>query len=159
MKTKYVMSFIDAIKEIVDKEIGVEMTFEKPHRREDEYFKTEDVVIIIGFGGGAMGQMVMSMDEESAMKIAGGMMKKEVFELDSTVRSALGELGNIISAKAASGLTSEGFKCEITPPSLVIGKEVKIKVHKDAKVILVPIKLGESSIDINIAFRRNEIDG
>jgi len=154
MHEAYTGALVEAIRDVVSKEVGEEIEFQEIHRRSEEYFKTDDVVVLIGFGGDATGQVVISMDESSALGLTGDMLGRPVDSLDVIERSALGELGNMISAKAAALLFSEGMKCEITPPSLVIGKEVKIRVQNYSSVILIPLEVNSSRININIAFSK-----
>lgn len=114
------------------------------------------VTSIIGVTGEVRGQVFYSMDLDTAMRLASGMMMGiSVTEFDELCKSAVNELGNMITGNAASELGNNGFNCNITPPTLIMGKEVLVSV-KDLQILVVPIKTDFGEIQINVALSNED---
>ncbi|MGD9155392.1 MAG: chemotaxis protein CheX, partial [Bacillota bacterium] len=85
------------------------------------------------------GQVLYSMTEQTAKKLAETMlMGMPVTEFDELCKSAISELGNMITGNAASELSNAGINCIITPPSLVMGNNVMVS-FKDAQILIIPL--------------------
>ncbi len=113
----------------------------------------KDVNTVVGVTGDVLGQVIYSIDSDTALKIASFMlMGMPVTELDELCKSAVSEMGNIITGNAATELSENGFICNVTPPSLFIGKDVRVSV-KDSQVLVVPIISEIGELTINIALR------
>ena len=98
-----------------------------------------EVNSIIGVTGQVRGQVLYSMTEETAKKLASTMlMGMPVTEFDELCKSAISELGNMITGNAASELGNSGISCNITPPSLVMGSNVSVS-FKDAQILVIPL--------------------
>ena len=52
------------------------------------------------------------------------MMGMPVEELDEMGRSALGEFSNMVTGNASTLLSNSGVQVDITPPSIIFGKDV-----------------------------------
>lgn len=113
----------------------------------------EGVNAIIGVTGDIKGQVLYSMGEETAKNIASAMMMgMPVTELDELCKSAISELGNMITGNAASELGNNGFNCNITPPSLVMGQNVVISI-KDVQILVIPLDtdFGQMTIYVGLS--------
>lgn len=98
-----------------------------------------DVNVVIGLTGSIRGQVVYCMSTATAQEIASNMLiGLPIDELDEIAKSAIGEMGNIITGQATCVLASNGLSCSISPPSLVIGKEIQIS-FKELSIIAIPI--------------------
>lgn len=76
----------------------------------------------IGLIGQIKGDIIFGFPEEVALKIVSGMMGGfQVTEFDDMSRSAIGELGNMISGNASTMLYNDGIEIDITPPNLIEG--------------------------------------
>jgi chemotaxis protein CheX len=112
-----------------------------------------EVNSIIGVTGDVRGQVLYSMTEETAKKLASKMlMGMPVVEFDELCKSAISELGNMITGNAASELSNSGINCNITPPSLVKGNNVSIS-FKDTQILVIPLgtDFGEFTIYVALA--------
>jgi chemotaxis protein CheX len=115
-----------------------------------------EVNTILGVTGDVRGQVLYSMTLETAMKVASSMMMgMPVTEFDELCKSAVSELGNMITGNAASELGNAGFNCTITPPTLIMGKEVVISI-KNLQILVIPISTDFGEIDINVALSEEE---
>jgi chemotaxis protein CheX len=112
-----------------------------------------EVNSIIGVTGEVRGQVLYSMTEQTAKNLASKMlMGMPVSEFDELCKSAINELGNMITGNAASELANAGLKCSITPPSLVMGSNVSVS-FKDAQILVIPLvtDFGEFTIYVALA--------
>jgi len=107
-----------------------------------------DVCAILGVIGRVHGQVIYGFDEPTAKGVVSRMMMgAEILEFDEMARSALGELGNIITGKASVALESAGYPIEISPPTLVMAENVRISSLK-IPMIVVPLETECGQIDI-----------
>lgn len=104
-------------------------------------FKDDYVWLQIGIVGQMTGNIVFGFPESVALKIVSGMMGGHVVtEFDEMSRSAIAELGNMISGNASSILYNEGIQVDITPPE-IIGFEAGTSQYKERKAIAIPLRL------------------
>ncbi|NLW47107.1 MAG: chemotaxis protein CheX [Firmicutes bacterium] len=112
-----------------------------------------DVNTVIGVTGDILGQVIFSMSTDTAQKLASVMlMGLPIGDFDEIAKSAISELGNIITGNAATELGNNGFCCNITPPSLFMGKEVQVSI-KDLQILLIPVSTDLGDINIYVALR------
>lgn len=117
-----------------------------------EKLKTENEVnIIIGLIGDIKGNIVLSMQEKTAMNIASKMMGgMPVNEFDLMPKSALCELTNMVSGRSVSELEKIGVLTNITPPTLVHGHNL-ISLISQVETLVVKFIAEEGEIEFNIA--------
>ena len=82
----------------------------------------EPVFIMLGVTGEMTGQVCIVFDLEGAKDVASRMMMgMPVAEIDDMAKSALSELGNMIMGNAATLLSNNNLRIDITPPTLGMG--------------------------------------
>ncbi|MGJ8455606.1 chemotaxis protein CheX [Pseudothermotoga sp. U03pept] len=99
-----------------------------------------DLVTVIGFTGGVEGNLIYSFNPGTALDVVSKMMNMPYEALDELAMSAIGELGNMIAGALAMNLEKIGCKINITPPTVVIGKDMRITVDGLALQLPVGIK-------------------
>ncbi len=115
----------------------------------------KEVNTVIGVNGDILGQVIYSMSKETALNVASLMMMgMPVTELDEICKSAVNELGNIITGNAATELGNSGFFCNLTPPTLFIGSEIQVSV-RDMQVLIIPINSDLGELTIYVALRES----
>lgn len=82
-----------------------------------------DVTMLVGIAGEVSGVVLYAMEEATARQIAGHMLGSAVDIFDRLAQSAVGELSNIISGKASSGLEAMGYRTHLTPPTIIVGRD------------------------------------
>lgn len=83
---------------------------------------TPGVVVVIGFTGDLHGSAVFGMNEDCAKSIASTMMMGTPVEtFDEMAQSAVGELGNMLSANTCIEFASQGITADISTPTLMHG--------------------------------------
>lgn len=82
--------------------------------------------IRIGMTGQVQGTVYFGLQEELALRIVSAMMGGfPVTEMDEMGKSAISELGNMISGNASTILSSRGVTVDITPPLFLQRQELK----------------------------------
>lgn len=81
------------------------------------------VSIMVGFTGDYSGETYYIFPRHTALEIVKSMSGMEINDIDEFVTSALGEISNIISGNAMTGLSELAIACDILPPQLVEGGE------------------------------------
>lgn len=98
----------------------------------------EPLFIMLGITGEISGQVCIVMDDEVAMDVASRMMMgMPVVEIDDMAKSALSELGNMVMGNAATILSNNNIRIDITPPTLLIGSATLSS--PDIAIIKVPL--------------------
>lgn len=155
MKVEYVNPFIESASNVL-----VEIANLKSDRgtlsMKDPNTPFRDVCAILGVIGAVQGQVIYGFDEATARSVVSRMMMgAEVNEFDEMARSALGELGNIITGKASVSLESAGYPIEISPPTLVMAQNVRISSVK-IPMIVVPLETEVGIIDIYVGLQEGD---
>lgn len=143
--------FVTAAVRILTAELGSEVA-EHERSAENAPLLGSDVTIMIGITGGVKGLLALAMSNETAGAIAGFMMGEPVAQLDEMGKSAVAELGNMIAGLATVELEKVGYASNITPPSVVTGKETEISTGAGGRVV-VPLSTGFGHIAIHVALK------
>lgn len=154
MRVEYINPFVEATFEILR-----EILKTANIRRGELYLKkTADPSLgfatIIGLTGPASGRLVIDMTPETALKVATVMNEGEKFDdpNDEMVKATIGEVANMITGKAIAKLYKQGFVFALTPPTIVVGKEVNIETPK-IETLVIPILTDLGRIELNIALK------
>lgn len=72
--------------------------------------------------------------------------------LDEVCESAFAELGNIISGNAMAIFEQQGINCNISPPSIIVGRGA-ILSSVDIQRMIIPLLIDFGEIQISVALR------
>jgi len=154
MKVEYVSPFVEAAVKVMTALLQV-----TPERgtlsARPQVFTTQQVNIICGITGDVEGQVIFGMSIVAADRIASRMLGSPVVTFDQLAASAIAELGNMISGNSMTLLHGQGFTCDITPPTIIKGSNVKISTL-DIPALVIPMRLkdiGEFEINVSIKER------
>lgn len=150
MDAKYLNPIISATDSVFKTMLSLEPTKGNVSVQED-LVTDKEANVIIGMTGDIKGSIVYSFSQDMALKVVEAMSGMEMQELDKFVTSAMGELGNIISGKATTGLAAHDLNCDIAPPQIVTGKNINISSGGD-KVLMVKFAtdLGEFDVGFSV---------
>lgn len=155
MKVEFVNPFVSAAFMVLEK-VGKTKVTKGTLSLASSPLAGMDVNTVIGVTGDILGQVIYSMSTDTAQKIASVMlMGLPISDFDEIAKSAISELGNIITGNAATELGNNGYCCNITPPSLFMGKEVKVSI-KDLQILLIPVTTDFGDIHIYVALKEAE---
>jgi chemotaxis protein CheX len=150
MDVKIINPFLAATVKLLKDAAGIEAKKEAVNLQQKDRLKY-DVGVIIGIVGAFEGSIIFGMSKELGIHLASSMMGG--FQLDDfneMAQSAISELGNMISGNAAASLEAENIVIDITPPSLVVGREVEIKSF-NASIVTITFNIDGMKFDVNIS--------
>ncbi len=151
MRAEFVNPFVKAATEVLSSELGVAPSHGGVSLQTTPY-TTEDVTALIGVTGRVEGTVMLSMGDGTARGIVSQMMGQEFSELDELAQSGIGELGNVITGRAAVLLAEAGFPSDLAPPMLILGQGSTISTL-DAKRLVIPLETAHGGIHVQIALR------
>ena len=150
MDVKIVNPFIEAVFTIMP-QLGFKKADRVGIKVRDNHLENEGVMVLIGITGAKKGNIIYNMDVEGAKKIASVMMMgMPVPDLDAMAQSAISELANMLSANASIQIADIGMGLQISPPTLLYGKDAALKVSME-KVLAVEMLVDFIPLEINIA--------
>lgn len=151
MNVKYMNPFIAASKRVLSQLMGTEPIVEAPRRLENT-IPGSDYVVIVGLTGEVKGQVMFTLEKETAIKIVRKMTYNDsINELDFIGQSAISEMGNMISGSTGMEMYAAGITIDITPPSLCSGEGLVISSKN--KFVSIPLHIEDvGKIYINISF-------
>jgi len=104
--------------------------------------------------GAIQGQAVYGMSLVTATRIAAAMSGTLEMTFNEMAASAIAELGNMISGHATTLLAEGGHDCDITPPTIIKGRDIELCMSTPA--LVVPLYSDCGKIEINVALKENE---
>lgn len=145
MNVEYINPFIEASQSVLMMMTGKKPNLKQVYLRKSP-FQSDNIAVIVGLTGKIRGQVIISLNIESALAVASAMMGgMPVSELDDISKSAISELGNMIMGNTATLLASRGIGIEITPPSLLVGEKITI-APSNMKTICVPLEIMDGNL-------------
>jgi len=78
----------------------------------------------------------------TADKIASLMIGAPVVTFDQLAASAIAELGNMITRESAALLSTQGYQCEISTPTILRGTNVNVS-PLEIPALVIPLDLAE----------------
>jgi chemotaxis protein CheX len=150
MNIEYINPFIEASQAVFRQIASMEAKLGKVYLKTSPY-SSEDIVIMVGLTGKIRGQANFSMHRKFGLRLASSMMMgMPVTELDDMAKSAISELANMIMGNAATILYNRGIHIDITPPSLLIGENIRISQSK-MTTICIPLLIGDDKVELDIS--------
>lgn len=109
-----------------------------------------EVTALVGLSQKIRGNVAYAMSKETACKFASVMMMgMPVVEMDEMSQSAISEAANMLTANAAITLEAQGLPVNISPPTLVIGQNVRIRIAQ-VQTLVVEIITDAGIVELNI---------
>lgn len=140
MDAQCINPFLDSAKLVLEQIIQVSPNRGKLEIR-DVLFVDKHIWIKIGVTGQMTGHVLFGIREEVALKLVSAMMGGfSVTQMDDMSKSAISELGNMISGNASTILYNQGIIIDITPPQIISGSD---QLGLTGKALTVPLDLGE----------------
>ncbi|MDH5681868.1 MAG: chemotaxis protein CheX [Spirochaetota bacterium] len=159
MEPVYINPFITSAISIVRKSAGVEVKRKNLYTVKGKN-SLGGVGVILGIFGDIIGRVAYEFSRGVTIQLASRMIQKsEVHIIDKNefrrlLKSAMSELGNLISGRAITFLHEEGYDCEISTPQIYIGKGVNLVPSiYDTFVIELETEIGD--LVINLALKKS----
>jgi chemotaxis protein CheX len=140
MEAQCINPFLDSAKLVLEQIIQVSPDRGVLEIREVS-FLDKHIWIKIGMTGEMTGNVLFGIHEDVALKLVSAMMGGfTVTQMDEMSKSAISELGNMISGNASTILYNQGVIIDITPPQVISSSD---QFNFNGKALTVPLDLGE----------------
>jgi chemotaxis protein CheX len=150
MDINFINPFIDSFLNIMP-QLGFKEIKKQGISVKSRNIKSLGVMLILGIVGDVKGNIIYSLNIESAKQIASVMMMGlPVDELDDMAQSALSELSNMLTANASMSFSESGTNINISTPTLMYGNDFEAKMNTD-KVLCINILVDNIPIEINVS--------
>jgi chemotaxis protein CheX len=151
MKAEYINPFLESARIVIEQVANIRPTTGQLGIKDVKYVENY-IWIQIGMTGQMQGDIVFGLAEEVALKMVSAMMGGFVItEMDEMGKSAISELGNMISGNASTMLFNQGVRVDITPPKIVQSATAAGFTPKRALTIpLIMESIGELDIQVLI---------
>lgn len=152
MKAEYIQPFLESARMVMEQMMQIRPSTGQLTLK-DVIFREQDVWIQIGISGQMNGDVIFGLKKEVAIRIISAMMGGfAVTEIDEMGRSAISELGNMISGNASTIFYNRGVKVDITPPRVVdVSEGNRLYARKALTVPLILEGIGEMELQVLIA--------
>ncbi|NGQ94404.1 chemotaxis protein CheX [Brevibacillus sp. SYP-B805] len=140
MNAQYIHPFLESAATVIQQICNVTITRGELGIK-DVAYSEDHIWIRIGLTGQLEGDVIFGLHHEVALRVVSAMMGGfPISELDEIGKSAISELGNMISGNASTLLFNQGVSIDITPPQLVQNQEA---LPSSGKALAVPLNLGD----------------
>ena len=144
-------AFVAAAQEVLKAEIGGEIE-RGDLRIIQSHYTSQDVTVMIGVTGEIEGMVLFGTSELTAVRMASAILGHTVPVFNEIAESAFAEIGNIISGHATVEFEKMGVKCNISPPTVLIGHGTIIS-SLSIQRMLIPFTTKFGVIEISVALR------
>lgn|GEM_PF-682810 len=151
VRTELAQAFAEAAVHVLQEMLGTEVAVGE-HRVEVTALHADEVTVLVGLTGEVSGLCLLTMPNSTAYAAVSMMMGETVTELDDIGRSAVAELGNMISGAATIKLEERGISSNITPPSVLQGHSPEISTPNLERAV-VPLQTGLGNLTLHISIK------
>lgn len=149
MKAQYITPFLESATNVFQQMCNISPT-QGDLEVKDVALYDDHIWLQIGLTGQLKGDIIFGLPKEVALRIVSAMMGGlPIQEIDEISKSAISELGNMISGNASTILFNQGITIDITPPQLL--ESASHIADMQGKALSVPLDLGNmGKIDIQV---------
>lgn len=151
MRAEFINPFVQAANAVLQGELG-----EAPSRGEvrlqSSAYTTNDVTALVGVTGQVNGVVLFGMSQKTACCMVSRILGQEFKEFDALAQSGIGEIGNVITGRAAVLLAEAGFVSTIAPPALIVGRGTMITTL-DLQRLVIPLETVCGAVEIQVALK------
>ncbi len=146
MQASYINPFLTSSVHVIESLINTRPSIGELRIKNIDFME-DHVWLRIGLLGQLEGDIIFGFPEKVALRIVSGMMGGyAVTEFDEMSRSALSELGNMISGNASTMLYNEGVQIDITPPNFIQLPQAGLSGRKALTIPLNLVDIGQFDI-------------
>ncbi|MEN3000709.1 MAG: chemotaxis protein CheX [Armatimonadota bacterium] len=151
MKAEYINPFVVSAVEVFQMVLGTTPQRGQLSARKG-IFTSQQCNIVLGVTGQLEGVIIYGMSIFTADKIASQMLGTPIRTFDELAASAIAELGNMISGNALTKLSGAGYRCNLSPPSIIRGTSVRISTL-EIPTLVVPLVTEWGELEINVGLQ------
>ncbi|WP_457944579.1 chemotaxis protein CheX [Caproiciproducens sp. LBM24188] len=127
--------------------LNLEASTEEPEVRDVVPNTGSDLNIAIDVTGDLTGEVLYRFPKKTALEMVKIMCGMEFEEIDEFVTSAMGEIANIISGNAMTGLSEQNIICDIQPPKVLVGEYEMAQV---LPVLCANVRTGVGDVELDV---------
>lgn len=150
MKSELLTSFSDAasqtFKLLLDLDVITDTVQSRENNDKKQYLENIDIVIEIT--GDLNGEVIYSFPKDTTLEMVKMMSGMDFKEIDEFVKSALGEIANIISGNALSSLSQAQLICDIRPPKII--EDRAFTVSEGCSIYRAKVKTSIGDVGLNL---------
>ncbi|MDQ0196731.1 chemotaxis protein CheX [Paenibacillus wynnii] len=151
MKAEVINPFLESARIVIEQVIQVSPSTGSLGVKEIELIDNH-IWIQVGMTGQLSGNIIFGIAEAVALRMVSAMMGGYVItEMDDMGKSAISELGNMISGNASTILSNQGVSVDITPPKLMRSESMSFLPRRALSIPLLMDGIGELDIQVVIA--------
>ncbi|RNB86102.1 chemotaxis protein CheX [Brevibacillus panacihumi] len=125
MSVQYLHPFLDSASFVIQQVCQVEISRGELELRQWTY-REGHTWLRIGMTGQLQGDVFFGIQDDLALRIVSAMMGGfPIQEMDEMGKSAISELGNMISGNASTILSNQGIVIDITPPHFLVHQDLQ----------------------------------
>lgn len=138
MKLELVNPFLESTQSVIEQIANISSSQEE--LVVSKKTNAETLWVKIGIKGQLHGNLMLEMENKVALVIVSKMMGGfELTQIDEMGKSAISELGNMISGNASMLLSQEGIDLDITPPEILC----EYRHENTSNATIIPLQLEE----------------
>ena len=149
MRAQFVNPFLQAASEVLASELGAEPTRGGIALRTLVY-TSDEVTAVVRVSGAIAGRVLLSMNEHTARAIVTRILGEPCLELDLLAVSGIGELGNVVTGRAAALLAEAGYPSLLEPPRILIGRGTLV-AEVETRYLVIPLESAAGPLEIQVA--------
>ena len=153
MNVKFLNPFTEAVQMVLEAECSLSVQ-RGPLTMQKSSMTAEEVTVLINLVGQVEGTVLYGMNVQTALNLVSRVMGQEFPELNDLARSGVAELGNVITGQATIKLSQAGYESQISPPTMIEGKDVEISTL-DFQRIVVPMTTETGDIIVHLGLRES----
>ena len=111
-----------------------------------------DVSAVIGFTGDKNGSISVSFSKKTAVALVKAMLGDDVEDIVQDAKDAVGEVTNMISGQARSGLSEMGLNFQGSTPSVIMGDNHTITHVSKSAVMAIPFSTPHGDFTVEFCF-------
>ncbi len=153
LDAKTLMSFVDAVRQTMQIQCGVEIDPGVPFRRTDDTAYEFDIGALIGVNGRAFrGTLAIAFEEKVYRKIYFYMTKEKHATITDEMGDGASEITNIIFGIAKAKLNEQGHGLQMALPTMIVGPKMEFKFESKKPSIALPFNVGAGKMWVEFAF-------
>lgn len=150
MDARYINAVLKAVKNVFMSIAKLTFSQGAPSLKKDKKLPHK-ISVAVEFSGGITGCVVVSMSEETALKLASSLLGEEMNEFDEQCVDAVGEVASIAAGNSKRDFPKEGIT--FSAPTVIIGNQEYS--YPDIPVISFPCETPKGGIVVDIAFKES----
>ena len=153
MQLEQIRPFVDSAQTILGRVVDETVRTGRLHLQETPA-PCRGVAAIVGLAGEVEGRVILDMDPETALRLAGRMNGEPMAGLTPLAQDTLGELVSMMAGRAVTTLHDRGFHIQPTPALVLVGENMTVTTPGPAlEALVIPLTTGLGEVVVNVAVR------